>query len=82
VESILSAMANEPTADDIATQLSTILINAFKERESRDPTNEEIEEMFDELTEERINEMLGLGGDAPEAEAEVAAEQEASKGSE
>ena len=61
----------EVVADDIATTLANILINAFKVREGRDPTNEEIQDMFEELTEERINEMLGLGGSASVEGAEV-----------
>ena len=66
----------EAVADDIATTLANILISAFKLREGRDPTNEEIQDMFEELTEERINEMLGLGVSASEeaqgAEVDVA----------
>lgn len=48
----------EGEADDIAGKISNILISAFKTKEGRDPTNEEIENLFEELTEERINEML------------------------
>lgn len=52
----------ENQADDIAQKLSSILISAFKDKEGRDPTNEEIGQLFEELTEERIIEMLSDEG--------------------
>ncbi len=49
----------ELEADNIATTITNILVGAFKLKEGRDPTNDEIEMLFEELTEERIAEMLG-----------------------
>ena len=46
-------------ADDIASTLIGFLVTAFKQREEREPTNEEIQELMQELTEKRIKEMLG-----------------------
>lgn len=46
-------------ADNIASKIAEIMIKAFKEKEGRDPTTEEIECLFDEVTEERISAMLG-----------------------
>lgn len=40
-------------ADDIASKLSAFLIAGFKEKTGRDPSNAEIEQLFDELTTER-----------------------------
>lgn len=46
------------SADDIASAITKILIKAFADKEGRDPTNQEIEMLFEELTEERIESML------------------------
>lgn len=40
-------------ADDIASKLTEFLIAGFKEKTGRDPSNAEIEQLFDELTTER-----------------------------
>mmetsp|Transcript_8694 Transcript_8694/g.12955 ORF Transcript_8694/g.12955 Transcript_8694/m.12955 type:complete len:122 (-) Transcript_8694:28-393(-) len=47
-------------ADSIASRIADVLISAFKVKECREPTSEEIQDLFDELTEERVAEMLGL----------------------
>lgn len=49
----------EREADDIAANITKILVDAFKAKENRDPTAEELEMLLSELTEERIAEMLG-----------------------
>lgn len=46
-------------ADNIAASITRILVSAFKAKENRDPTNEEIDMLIEELTEDRIAEMLG-----------------------
>ena len=43
-------------ADDIATKITQFLIEGFKAKTGRDPDNNEIEQLFDELTPERYNE--------------------------
>lgn len=48
-------------ADDIASKMIGILVGKFKEREGRDPTAEEAEQLLSELTEERVEELLGMG---------------------
>ena len=49
----------EKTPDEIAASLINILVNAFKAKHlGRPPNNEELECLFGELTEERINDML------------------------
>lgn len=45
-------------ADNIATEITKILIEAFKSKENREPTNVEIQLLIEELTEERINALL------------------------
>jgi hypothetical protein len=45
-------------ADDIASAITSILVKAFVQKEGRDPTNEEIQLLIEELTEERIESML------------------------
>lgn len=40
-------------ADDIATAITKFLIDGFKNKTGRDPDNDEIEQLFDELTQER-----------------------------
>ena len=42
-------------ADDIATKITQFLIKGFKAKTGRDPDNNEIEQLFDELTPERYN---------------------------
>ena len=46
-------------ADNIATFISGVLLKAFKDKEGRGPTPDEMESLFEELTEERINELMG-----------------------
>eukprot|EP01038_Epipyxis_sp_PR26KG_P015798 gene15798-21395_t len=45
-------------SDKIASKITIILVEAFKARENRDPTNDEILEMLEELTEDRITKLL------------------------
>ena len=45
-------------ADNIAVKIAEVLIQAFKEKEGRDPNGEELEALFDEVTEERVAEMI------------------------
>ena len=59
-------------ADDIAAAITNILIKAFVSKEKREPTNEEIQMLLEELTEERVESMLN-GGDG-EAVADEAVE--------
>ena len=40
-------------ADDIAKKLTQYLIDGFKTKTGRDPSNDEIEQLFEELTPER-----------------------------
>jgi hypothetical protein len=47
-------------ADDIASKMIGILVGKFKEREGRDPTAEEVGQLLEELTEERVAELLGM----------------------
>ena len=62
----------EVEADAIATKLTTYMIDGFTAKEGRAPTTEEIEQLFDELTPDRIAEMLGekpeVGGEEAEGE--------------
>jgi hypothetical protein len=58
---------NDSAADDIASAITKILVKAFTEKEGRDPTNEEVQMLIEELTEERIESMLS-GLDEPAAE--------------
>jgi len=46
-------------ADEIAKKIMELLIESFKKKENRDPTEEEIEHLRDELTAERIAQLLG-----------------------
>lgn len=46
-------------ADDIASKLIGVLVGKFKEKEGRDPDAEEVGQLLEELTEERVAEMLG-----------------------
>ena len=50
-------------ADNIAKQMMDMLIAAFKSKEGRDPTVVECEEMFSELTEERIAALMNGQGE-------------------
>lgn len=50
---------NTKAADDIAKHITKLLIDAFEAKENRNPTNEEIAEMLEELTEERISVLMG-----------------------
>jgi hypothetical protein len=47
----VTAIAAE--ADDIATAITKFLIDGFKNKTGRDPNNDEIVQLFDELTQER-----------------------------
>jgi hypothetical protein len=40
-------------ADDIAMKITNFLIEGFKAKTGRDPSNAEIEQLFEELTPER-----------------------------
>ena len=46
-------------ANSIAAFLLKTLIEAFKLKENREPTTDEIKSLYDELTEERIAELMG-----------------------
>ena len=50
-DSNVTAIAAE--ADDIATAITKFLIDGFKNKTGREPDNNEIEQLFDELTQER-----------------------------
>ena len=56
-------------ADDIAAEITKILVKAFTAKEGRAPTAEEVEQLTEELTEERIESMLGGLGDDDEESA-------------
>jgi hypothetical protein len=45
-------------ADNIAVKIAEVLIQAFKDKEGREPNGEELEALFDEVTEERVAEMI------------------------
>ena len=45
-------------ADDIAKKIIDMLVEAFRAREAREPTGEEVEMMLSELTEERVASMM------------------------
>jgi len=51
-------------ADDIAKKLIDMLVEAFRTRESREPTGEEVEEMLSELTTERVAALMSGEDDA------------------
>lgn len=46
-------------ADNIASRILEILIDGFKAKEGRDPTEEEVEQLLEEMTEERIHQLMG-----------------------
>lgn len=71
---------DESPADAIAKQLIGLLVGAFRTREGRDPTAEEVEEMMSELTEERINALMG--GEDEEQDAEEYCDEEEQEGEE
>ena len=51
-------------ADVVAAQITSALIKAFKDRESRDPTPDEVEQLIEEVTEDRIMELLNANGES------------------
>ena len=54
-------------SDDIAKKITEILIEGFKLKNNREPSNEEIGTMLDELDEDAINDLLnGSNGDVEE----------------
>ncbi len=57
-------------ADEIAKKIMELLIESFKSKENRDPTEEEIEQLRDELTAERIAQLLGQNNDDAECDEE------------
>ena len=57
-------------ADEIAKKIMELLVESFKSKENRDPTEEEIEQLRDELTAERIAELLGQSNDDAECDEE------------
>ena len=63
-------------ADDIAAKLIGILVGGFKAKQQRDPTESELDELLSELTEDRINAMLGLRTGVAEEPEEDEQEQE------
>jgi len=68
-------------ADDIAAKLIGILVGGFKMKQNRDPTESELDELLAELTEERINAMLGFSAE-PTEEGVEAEEEERDEGEE
>ena len=69
----------EQEADAIAKQLISVLVEAFKGKEGRDPTAEEVEDLMSEMTEERIEALMSGKEETTvkEVEAEEDAEEEA-----
>jgi len=61
----------DKAANDIAATLIGFLVSGFKQKEGRDPTQEEVEDLLSELTEDRINEMLGGALDTHPASTET-----------
>ena len=57
-------------ADEIAMKIMEFLIESFKKKESRDPTEEEIEQLRDEMTAERIAQLLSNEGEGDEEDEE------------
>jgi hypothetical protein len=57
-------------ADDIAQHITKLLIEAFEAKEHRKPTNEEVAELLEELTEERIAMLMGEISETTESVAE------------
>ena len=55
-------------ADDIAATITKILVDAFTSKEGREPTADEVQQLIEELTEERIESMLGGFGDGDDVE--------------
>ena len=58
--SISGDLETRDVADSIAGDLIKILVDGFKKKEGREPDEEEIGHLLEELTEERIQEMLSL----------------------
>mgnify|MGYP006940275680 CR=1 FL=1 len=54
-------MSDESNADaySIAMEITKILVDCFRKKENRDPSNYEIQCLLEELTEERIQQLLG-----------------------
>lgn len=48
-------------ADDIASGILKIMVEKFKEKTGHDPTEDDVSKMLDEMTEERVAELLGEG---------------------
>ena len=67
-------------ADEIASKLIALLVEGFVAKKGRAPNESEVEQLFGELTEERVAELMGtaLAGDAAVAESEPAAGESAS----
>jgi hypothetical protein len=57
-------------SDDIAKKITEILIEGFKLKNNREPTNEEIGTMLDELDEDAINNLLNGGNNEEEDDEE------------
>lgn len=53
----------DTAADDIAAEITKILVRAFVAKEGREPTADEVQMLIEELTEERIESMLCGGLD-------------------
>ena len=65
-------------ADDIAAEITKILVKAFVAKEGREPTTDEVQMLIEELTEERIESMLGgvLDAETNGADSEDGSDQE------
>jgi hypothetical protein len=57
-------------ADEIASKLIELLVEGFVAKQGRAPNASEVEQLFGELTEERVAELMGaaLAGDGAAAE--------------
>lgn len=55
----MSETAIESAADDIATRIIAIMVNSFSDRHGRQPSSDEVQSMLEELTEDRITELMG-----------------------
>ena len=60
-----AAVEVESAADDIASKIIGILVRSFSDRHQRQPSDEEMQSLLAELTQDRIAELMG------ESEAEV-----------
>lgn len=55
----MDTLSTQDPADMIAIQITKILIESFIKKENRQPTNDEIDDLMNELTEERVAKLMG-----------------------